>query len=63
MTAPVQTVADLQLNSLSLLHLHRDIPIDRAAFIVIDEFARRHPRRLQLLNVLADEDKDESDWW
>ena len=41
-----------RLTGLSLLHLHFDIPtnIDH----VVDEFARRHPRRIQLANILAD---------
>ena len=41
-----------RLTSLALLHLHRDIDIDIPE--VIDEFARRHPRRMELLNILAD---------
>lgn len=46
------TMSNTRLSSLSLLHLHQDIPINKAA--VIDEFARRHPRRLQMANILAD---------
>ena len=35
-----------RLSSLTLLHMHQDIPVDVEE--VIDEFARRHPRRIQL---------------
>ena len=38
-----------RLTELSLLHLHGDIPIDTAA--AVDEFGRRHPRRLLLSNI------------
>ena len=36
-----------RLSGLALLHLHQDIPIDVEE--IIDEFSRRHPRRLQLV--------------
>ena len=41
-----------RLTGLSLLHLHYDIPVDISE--AIDEFARCHPRRLQMSNILAD---------
>ena len=41
-----------RLSSLSLLHVHKDIDINIDE--VIDEFARRHPRQLQLANILSD---------
>ncbi len=41
-----------RLTSPTLLHLHRDIDISLPD--VIDEFARRHPRRLQLADIFAD---------
>ena len=41
-----------RLSGLSLLHIHRDVPIDTTG--AIDEFCRRHPRRLQMVNVLGD---------
>ena len=41
-----------RLTGLTLLHLHRDISVDIPE--VIDQFARRHPRRLQMSNILAD---------
>ena len=40
-----------RLSSLALLHTHRDIEIDIAE--VIDEFSRRHPRRMQLTDILS----------
>ena len=40
------------LTGLALLHVHRDVPLDVSE--VIDEFATRHPRRLQMSNILAD---------
>ena len=42
-----------RLSGLTLLQVHHDIPVDVGA--VIDEFARRHPRRMQLVNVLHSE--------
>lgn len=44
------TMGNERLSSLSLLHIHRDIDIDIPE--VIDEFARRHPRRMKLANIL-----------
>ena len=41
-----------RLTGLALMHIHYDIPIEMSD--VIEEFARRHPRRLQMYNVLAD---------
>ena len=43
-----------RLTGLTLLHVHRlsDIPVDVGE--VINEFSRRHPRRLQMSNILAD---------
>ena len=35
-----------RLSGLTLLYMHQDIPIDIEE--VIEEFSRRHPRRLQL---------------
>ena len=40
------TMGNERLSSLALLHIHQDIPVDVEE--VIDEFARRHPRRIQL---------------
>lgn len=38
-----------RLSSLALLHMHQDIPVDVDE--VIDEFSRRHPRRIQLCDT------------
>ena len=35
-----------RLSSLALLHMHQDIPVNVEE--IIDEFSRRHPRRIQL---------------
>ena len=41
-----------RLTGLALLHIHRDIPLQTSD--IIDEFAWRHPRKLQLFNIFAD---------
>ncbi len=46
------TMGNQRLTSLTILHLHRDIDISVPE--VMDEFARRHPRRLQLVDIFAD---------
>ena len=38
--------------SLSLLQIHRDIPVDLE--VAIDELCRRHPRRMQIVEILED---------
>ena len=45
------TMSNERLSSLALLHLHRDIDIKVED--IVDEFARRHPRRLKLTDVLS----------
>ena len=45
------TMSNERLTSLALLHFHRDIDINIAE--VIDKFARRFPRCLQLANILT----------
>ena len=45
-TALRSRMSNERLTSLTLLHIHPDIPINIEE--VIDEFSRRHPRRLQL---------------
>ena len=42
----------MNVSPLSLLHFHRDIDINTDE--IIDEFARRYPRRMQLANILCD---------
>ena len=51
-TALRSSMGTAQLTGLALLHLHRDIPLDISK--VIDEFARRHHRRLKMTDILAD---------
>ena len=45
-TASWSSMSNEHLSSLTLLHIHPDIPVSIEE--VIDEFSRRHPRRLQL---------------
>ena len=45
------TMGNERLSGLALLHLHRDIDIRVEG--IVDEFARRHPRRLKLLDILS----------
>ena len=52
-TALRSTMGNDRLSALSLLYIHRDINISIPD--VIDEFARRHPRHLQLSNIFADD--------
>ncbi|KAK2154514.1 hypothetical protein LSH36_266g00001 [Paralvinella palmiformis] len=46
------TMAQERINGLALMHVHYGLDIDIQW--VIDEFARRNPRRMNLINVLAD---------
>ena len=47
------TMSNQRLASLTLLHIHKDIDI--CISDVVDDFARRHSRRLQLANILSDD--------
>ena len=42
------------LTGLTLLYIHRDIPINIQA--AIDTFSRIHPRRMRIVEILEDED-------
>lgn len=44
------------LTGLTLLHIHRDIPVDIQA--AIDTFARMHPRRMRMVEILEDQDQE-----
>ena len=44
------TMTNQRLNGLAMMHSHYDIQIDYDA--VIDIFAKKHPRRLRLVNIL-----------
>lgn len=45
------SMVNSRLTGIALMHIHRDIPIDIKH--VIDEFARRHPRKMELINILS----------
>ena len=45
------TMKEERLNALALLHVHRDIAIDIEQ--TIDIFARKHPRRMRLVDILG----------
>ena len=51
-TAFRSSMTTQRLTALMLLTLHPDIPVDIPA--AVDEFCRRQPRRLQLLDILND---------
>lgn len=44
------TMKQDRLNALALLHVHRGIHVSSEG--IIDEFARRHPRRMRLIDIL-----------
>lgn len=46
------TMGNERLTALALLHFHRDIPLDIDT--IVDDFARLHPRRMELANILSD---------
>ena len=46
------TMTNERLTSLTLLHVHQDIPVDISE--VIDEFSRSYPRRMRLSNLFTD---------
>ena len=52
-TALRLSIGTERLTGLALLHIHRDIPLEISD--VIDEFARRQPRRLQTSNIILAE--------
>jgi hypothetical protein len=49
------TMTNSRLTGLTLLHIHRDIPIDIKA--AINTFARMHPRRMRMVEILDDQDQ------
>ena len=44
-----------RLSSLALMHIHYDTDIDLE---VVDVFAKKHPRKLELTTVLRDQQTD-----
>ena len=48
-----------RLTGLTLLHIHRNIPIDIQA--AIDTFARMYPRRMRMVEILDDQDQQDEE--
>ena len=46
------TMTNTRLTGLTLLHVHRDIPIDFEA--AINTFARMYPRQMRMTEILLD---------
>ena len=44
------TIGQLRLNGLALMHFHYGLDIDYEA--IINDFARKHPRRMELTNLI-----------
>ena len=40
-----------RLNGLAMMYVHRDVICD--AMTIVDQFSRKHPRRLELVNPLV----------
>ena len=47
------TMSQERFSSLALLHARRDFVLDLDA--IVDKFARRHPRRMQLVDIINDD--------
>lgn len=55
------TMTNKRLNGLSLMFIHRDITKQLSIDDIIDEFAREHPRRMELANLfIEDAEKGQS---
>ena len=50
------TMCQNRLNGLAAMYIHKEINLDIDT--VLDKFARKHPMRLELINIL-DTDKDD----
>ena len=50
------TMTQRRLNSLAIMHVHKDIEIDKDA--IIDKFERRNPRRMRLSSMRLPEDEE-----
>ena len=53
-----------RFNGLALLHVHQEIDVNTEE--VLDIFARRHSRRMQMLNILdsnKDVEQDDNEWY
>ena len=51
-TAQRSSMGTGRLTGLTLLHIHRDIPVHTDD--IIDNFGRVHPRKLEMVNILVD---------
>ena len=51
-TSTRSTMSNDRLVDLALVHIHRDIPVSLPN--AIDDFAHRHPRRLEMVSMLGD---------
>ena len=49
------TMTNKRLNGLSLMFIHRDLTKQLNVDHIIDEFAREHPRRMELANLLSED--------
>ena len=47
------TTGEERLNGLVMMYIHKDIPCD--SDVIVEQFTRRHPRRLKLLDPLCDD--------
>jgi len=47
------TMASDRFTSLALMHIHKGMPVDITK--IIEDFAVKHPRRIKLNDILADE--------
>ena len=53
-----------RFNGLALLHVHQEIDVNTEK--VLDIFARRHSRRMQMLNIFdsnKDVEQDDNEWY
>ena len=49
------TMTNKRSNGLSLMFIHRDLTKQLNVDHIIDEFAREHPRRMELANLLSED--------
>lgn len=57
------TMTQARFNRLALLHVHQEIDINTEE--VLDMFARKHSRRMRMVNILDNKDteQDDSEWY
>ena len=58
------TMTQTRFNGLALLHVHQEIDINTEE--VLDMFARKHSRRMQMVNILdsdKNDEQDDSEWY